>query len=153
MAVSTAPAVVTALLTLLDADTPGLDGVEVTRNPINVEETAREFVRVGQVTWQGEEWAQIGKREREETFDVELEVASFTPGQTAGEAADRAAAMWERVETVLRNTPALGVSGSNVRHLLVAVQPREWRVTGVGDGFVASWWGVVRCQARTVIGA
>jgi hypothetical protein len=125
---STAPAVIDAALTAVNADLPGtVTAYESWPGP----SAAPEMVVFGEIAWEAYEVASIkaGRQHRQETFTIGFEVFVFgvagtTPAITKPER-DRAFVLAESLEDCLAVAPELGVGpGGWAETRLTAAGPR-----------------------------
>ncbi len=110
MATSTVPAVMDALydaLVALQTGTPGgLNGVRVNYGPA-LPDPGRESVNILGV--EGEQvWASLGKLSKDEEYVISVLVIVIREGQQTKQAVERAYAITEELEDVLRTDPTLG---------------------------------------------
>ena len=124
---SSVPVVKTALVTAFQT---ACTGAQVTygwpgRSP------EREWVMVGDATWQTEEWGPFGQKAREEEYTLSLYVNVLRPGDSAQEATDRAFAIFADIEAWLRTNPR-PIPGRNIHCQIV---PAGTTTSAMDDGF------------------
>lgn len=70
-----------------------------------------ECVIVGGTRNEEENWALLGNRGRDETFEIEVVIRGAVQGDSQKEARDRAYGFLASIETWLRANPTLGITG------------------------------------------
>lgn len=120
---STAPSVIDALMTALNAALPsGVRAFESWPGP----EAASEMIVLGDVTWDGYEIASIktGRQRRQEDYGIGYEVFVMGQGGTTpsdpSNARDRAFVLNTEIEDALADTPKLGL-GTAVQWVQAAI--------------------------------
>ncbi len=106
----------------------------------------RRCVIVGDVTTDDQQWATLGGREREENYTVEVFVEVDLASSDTKTATEDAYAAWAVVESALRTTPALGVTG--VRYFEAEIGPATHTRFETDSGEFIQIPGAVRCRAR-----
>lgn len=144
MASSTVPAFKQALVDALEAAT--WDGMpQISYGPPLA--GTREDVIVGDTAQEGgaeRDWAALGNRSIDEQYVLNLWVVVTNPGDTCKFATERAFALYDVVQSVLRATPGLGVTGIVASSLAQA----EHTESLTDEGFVCTIESAVRVQAR-----
>ncbi len=145
MAASTVPAFKQALVAALQAATWPVSNPQVSYGPPRNE--TREDVIVGDTAQEGgaeRQWAALGNRSIDEEYALNLWVIVTNPGDTCKAATDRAFALYDVVQSVLRTTPGLGVTGITASSLAQA----EHTESLTDEGFVCTIESAVRVTAR-----
>lgn len=140
---STIPLVKAALVTMLTT------GEHVERQ-IDVHygrprDPSREQIIIGDTASSSQEWALLGNRQRQEDYEIELQVRVMRPGDSQQEATERAFEIFAGVELELRTYPTLNVPG------VISVQiATPSLIEGVWDdqGFAALVDCALRISAR-----
>lgn len=145
MAGSTIPAFKRALVAALDVATWAGGAPQVCYGPPL--EGTREDVIVGDTAQEGDSdrrWAALGNRSIEEQYALNLWVIVTNPGETCQVATERAFALYDVVQAVLRVTPGMGVTGVTASSLAQA----EHTESVTDEGFVCTIESAVRVEAR-----
>lgn len=74
---------------------------------IDLRDIQREWVAVGKIEWSDDDWAAIGARSRDESYEIALYVNVQKPGGTQREAEARVIEILTTIESALRANPTL----------------------------------------------
>lgn len=102
-----------------------------------------EHVWVGDSEDWTQEWAAIGSRRREETYNLSLFVVVVRPGDNEEEATDRAFEIWNQIQEDVRDNVTLGES---VR--IAELTPRSYKGMFTDEGRGVELAATVFCKSR-----
>jgi hypothetical protein len=144
---STAPAVKSALVTALQALTVSsgaLAGVQVTYGWPG-QQPERLWLFLGNIHWDGEDWAALGARHREENYTIDLLISCQNPGSSDQEMETLAFTYLGVVESYLRNNPFQPATGQITALQIV---PTECQTGPMPDGAEAMLTAKIKVSAR-----